>query len=181
MMRDFWPSQCIIVRDLNPCILHFEPNPVHGEIYSWFFYIYIQRKYCFIWNHCIALWNLLHFGNWQNAHILHDVIFYFCLATVSSISVATVSSTSVVLRVYNTGKNTPESQLNYTFVQLKAGYKTSLNVEISWAITVQQHVNYVNLMNIFVYRSHVDCYSLSSTVPSECGPSAQVYRIGVMK
>ena len=44
----------VIVRDLNPCILHFVPNPIHGEIYSWFF-VYIQPKYCFIWNHCIAL------------------------------------------------------------------------------------------------------------------------------
>ena len=38
--------------------------------------------------------------------------------------------------------NTPDSQLNY--------------VEISCAITVQRRVNYGNLMNIFVYRNHVD-------------------------
>ena len=24
----------LIVRDLHPCILHFEPNTIHGEIYS---------------------------------------------------------------------------------------------------------------------------------------------------
>ena len=77
--------------------------------------------------------------------------------------------------------NTFDSQLNYTFVQLTAGYKTSQNVEISCAITVQRHVNYRNLMNIFVYRNHVDYYSLSSTFPSECRPSIQVYRISVMK
>ena len=35
---------------------------------------------------------------WQNVCILHDAIFDFCLAT--------VSSTSVVLKVYNTGKYT---------------------------------------------------------------------------
>ena len=75
--------------------------------------------------------------------------------------------------------NTPDSQLN-TFVQLTAGYKTSLNVEISCAITVQRHVNYGNLMNIFVYRNHVDYYSLSSTFPSECRLSTQVYRIGII-
>ena len=62
-----------------------------------------------------------------------------------------------------------------------AGYKTSLNVEISCAITVQRRVNYVNLMNIFVYRNHVDYYSLSAAFPSECRPSTEVYRIGVMK
>ena len=77
--------------------------------------------------------------------------------------------------------NTPDSQLNYTFVQLTAGYKTSLNVEISFAITVQRRINYGNLMNVFVYRNHVDYYSLSSTFPGECSPSTQVYRIGVMK
>ena len=37
-------------------------------------------------------------------------------------------------------------------------------------------VNYVNLINIFVYRNHVDYYSLSSTFLSECRPSIQVYR-----
>ena len=61
---------------------------------------------------------------------------------------------------------TPDSQLNYTFVQLTA---------------VQWRVNHGNLMNIFVYRNHVDYYSLSSTFPSVCLPSTQVYRIGVMK
>ena len=35
-------------------------------------------------------------------------------------------------------------------------------------------------MNIFVYRNHVDYYSLS-TFPSELRPSTQVYRNGVMK
>ena len=47
-------------------------------------------------------------------------------------------------------------QYRYAFVQLTAGYKTSLNVEISCAITVQRRVNYGNFMNIFVYRNHVD-------------------------
>ena len=36
-------------------------------------------------------------------------------------------------------------------------------------------------MNIFVYRNHIDYYSLSSTFPSELRPSTQVYSIGVMK
>ena len=29
-------KQETIVMDLNPCILHFEPNPIHGESYSFF-------------------------------------------------------------------------------------------------------------------------------------------------
>ena len=45
---------------------------------------------------------------------------------------------------------------DYTSVQLTAGYKTPLNVEISCAITVQRGVNYRNLMNIFVNRNHVE-------------------------
>ena len=141
------------VRALSLCILHFEPNPIHGEIYSWFF-VYIQPKYCFIWNHCIALRGKMH---------------AFCMM-----------SFSVVLRV-KIRVNTPDSQLDYTFVQLTAGYKTSLNVEISCVITVRRRVNYGNLMNIFVYRNQFDYYSLSSTFPSMCRPSTQVYRIVVMK
>ena len=77
--------------------------------------------------------------------------------------------------------NTPDSQSGYTFVQLTAGYKTPLNVEISCVITVQRHAIYGNLMNIFVYRNHVDYYSLPSTFHSECRPSTQVHRIGAMK
>ena len=57
----------------------------------------------------------------------------------------------LIIQIY-----TPDSQSNYTFVQLTAGYKTPLNVEISCAITIQWHVNYGNLMKIFVYRNHVD-------------------------
>ena len=68
-----------------------------------------------------------------------------------------------------------------TFVQLSAGYKTPLNVEMSCAITVQRRVNYGNLMKTFVYRNHVDYYSLSCTFPSKSRPSTQVYRFGVMK
>ena len=99
-------------------------------------------------------------------------VFYFCLAT--------VSSTSVVLRVYNTGKYT-RLAIGLYFVQLMAGYKTPVAVEISCAITVQQYENYGNLMNIFVYRNHVDYYTLSFTIPGECCPSTQIYRSGVMK
>ena len=76
---------------------------------------------------------------------------------------------------------TPDSQLNYSFVQLTAGYKTSVNVEVSCAITVQRRVNYGNWMNIFVFRNHVDYYSFSSTFPSECRPATQSYGIWVMK
>ena len=63
--------------------------------------------------------------------------------------------------------NTPDLQSGYTFVQLTAGYKTPLNVEISCAITAERRVNYGKLMNIFVYRTHFDYYSLSFTFPSK--------------
>ena len=66
---------------------------------------------------------------------------------------------TVLLQSYKECKiqvNAHDSQLNYSFVQLTAGCKTSLNNEISCAIIVQRRVNYGNLMNIFVYRNHVD-------------------------
>ena len=75
--------------------------------------------------------------------------------------------------------NTPDSQSGHTFVQLTAGYKTPPNVEISCAITVQRRVNYRNLINNFVYRNHVDYYSLSFTFHSEGRPSAQIIELGL--
>ena len=106
--------------------------------------------------------SLKHIAFRQNACLLHDVIFYFCLTTVSSTTV-----------------KTPDSQLNYTFVQLTAEYKTLLNVEIPCAITVQRRVNYGNLMNIFVFINHVDYYSLSSSFPSEYRPSIKFIELGL--
>ena len=69
----------LLVIDINPCILHFKPNPIHGEIYSWFLYIYNRNTALYktiVWHfdtYCI-LAKCMH---------LHDVTFYFCLASVS--------------------------------------------------------------------------------------------------
>ena len=85
----------LTVMGLNPYILHFEPYTRRDKqrifcIYTVEILLYMKPLYA-----CSIL-KLIAF--WQNVWILHDAIFYFCLAT--------VSSTSVVLRVYNTGKYT---------------------------------------------------------------------------
>ena len=49
--------------------------------------------------------------------------------------------------------NTPDSQVNYTFVQLTPEYKATLNIETSCALTVQGHVNCGKWMNIFIYKT----------------------------
>ena len=67
---------------------------------------------------------------WQNASVSHDVIFYFCPATVSSKSVNRGKYTRLAIKLY--------------LCKLTAGYKTSLNVEISCAITIQRFVNLVH-------------------------------------
>ena len=40
---------------------------------------YIEPKYCFIWNHCIALWNLLHLGKMHTFCMMLFFIFAWLL------------------------------------------------------------------------------------------------------
>ena len=58
----------------------------------------------------------------------------------------------------------PDSQLNYTFVQLTPEYKTTLNIKTSCGITVQRRVTYGNLMNIFIYKNHGGYKSFRASV-----------------
>ena len=85
---------------------------------------------------------------------------------------------SVLLQSY-CKVNTPDSQLNYTVVQLMPEYRTILNVETYCEDTVRRRVNYGNLVNMFVCRKHVADYSLSFTFPKECRPSTQVLKLGI--
>ena len=54
------------------------PYPIHGVIYKWFF-VYTQPKYCFIWNHCITLWNWLQFGEMHVFRMISVSIFVWLL------------------------------------------------------------------------------------------------------